>query len=74
MAKVNIEYDTESKKIKCMLDDKEVAFHSAEFYCNDDEKGQMRIGLAIEEKEGMAKFSSLIASTKKNWFGNIFGK
>lgn len=62
MSKVNIEYDTESKKLKCMCDDEEMSSEYIGFYKNGDDQHAMEIGLKSEKKNGLTKHTRLMAS------------
>lgn len=62
MSKVNIEYDTESKKLKCMCDDEEMSSEYIGFYKNGDDQHAMEISLKSEKKNGLMKHTRLMAS------------
>lgn len=83
MAKINLEYDTETKQLLCKCDEDEVMMNQASFY-KDGDQYRMEIGMK-EEKSGMRKYTSLVASKQKdsvdfgkyflvptaNWFNNV---
>lgn len=82
-----LEYDTESKKAKCMCDEEEVEFGYAGFYCDDEGRCRMEVGMKTKEEGGLKKYTTLVASKVKdsipfgkyflttasnNWFNKIF--
>lgn len=62
MAKINIAYDTESKKCDILLDGRvieDVQYISIEKY---KDKAHLRIDMRSDEMDGMVKFTSVVAA------------
>jgi hypothetical protein len=77
MPKVNIEYDTESKKLTCSCDGVTQDAEYVGFYKNGDDAHSMEIGLKSEKKSGMMKYTKLYASEQEaspTWFSKILNR
>ena len=89
MAQVTIVFDTETKDCICKVGDQEVKADYIAFYnqeCYGTKGYSMEVGLVKEEKDGIRKYTRLMATkepksiqfgelylseAKKDWFSNI---